>query len=139
MRFWLTENGVPVRPVTGTDIRLANPGASFPSGEFTAEMMAEYGCIQVEDSPAPEYDTLTQGIREVAPVNGVQQWEVYSLNDAEKAQAVAAHNAQVIEKIAELETRQPRAVREALLGMTGSVARLQTLEDQISALRAMLR
>jgi hypothetical protein len=51
----------------------------------------------------------------------------------------AAHNALVFEQINALELKQPRAVREALLGMEGAVGRLQTLEDDIAALRVTLK
>ena len=47
-------------------------------------------------------------------------------------------NAPIIEQIRVIEEGQARAVREVALGLTGSVARLQAIDDSISALRLTL-
>lgn len=48
-----------------------------------------------------------------------------------------AHNA-AMSQIAQLEYSQSRAVREAVLGMSGALARLQAIDTQIIALRLNL-
>lgn len=43
-------------------------------------------------APTPQYDPATHAVREVAPVEGAQQWEVYALpaEDVSANQAAAA-------------------------------------------------
>ena len=47
-------------------------------------------------------------------------------------------NAQIVAQIVALEAGQARAVREAALGVSGAKARLQSLDNQIKALRDTL-
>ncbi|HET8685171.1 MAG TPA: hypothetical protein VFM18_00745 [Methanosarcina sp.] len=49
------------------------------------------------------------------------------------------NNAEIYAKIAELEAKQPRALREAALGYDGATDRLKSIDDEISALRAELK
>jgi len=69
-------------PLYEGDIKLAFPNTSFPV-IFTPPD----GYATVVDVPVPSYDWVTQGLREVTPVevNGVwtQTWEVYALSEAE--------------------------------------------------------
>jgi hypothetical protein len=55
---------------------------------------------------------------------------------AAEAKGIARQTA--LMKIASLEASQHRAIREAALGGLGAAARLQSIDDQISALRADL-
>lgn len=54
------------------------------------------------------------------------------------AEIKAATNAPILAQIATIEARQGRALREVALGQAGAVARMQTLDTQIVALRAQL-
>ena len=56
-----------------------------------------------------------------------------------QAELDAQHNAGIKAQIAELEAKQPRTVREYLLGDAAALSRLQDLEIQIAALRAQLK
>lgn len=48
------------------------------------------------------------------------------------------NNDRIRYRIAQLEAKQPRAVREYLLGDPSALPRLQALDNQITALRAQL-
>lgn len=48
------------------------------------------------------------------------------------------HNNQILEQIIKLELKQPRAIREFVLNVEGSLGRLQDLENQIATLRGQL-
>lgn len=48
-------------------------------------------------------------------------------------------NAGILSKIDALERRQPRTVRESILGILGGTARLRAIEEEIVALRAQLQ
>lgn len=66
-------------PVTQSDIQQANPNTSFPT-PFVAP--APYQVVF--DSPQPSYNVITQGVREIEPVqqfdDWYQAWEVYDLD-----------------------------------------------------------
>jgi hypothetical protein len=47
------------------------------------------------------------------------------------------HNLSIEKQIQDVELNQPRAMREVALNISGGVERLQAIDDQISALRAM--
>jgi hypothetical protein len=82
----------------------------------------------------------------------IAQWSESSLGQQPSASEIAeaaapakaqrdrqAHNAPILAEIKTIEDeRQPRAIRETALGLDGSVARLQALNDQIAALRGQL-
>ncbi len=53
-----------------------------------------------------------------------------------EAPTKAEKQARVDGKIAALERKQARPIREATLGQSGATARLQAIEDQIATLRA---
>jgi len=78
-------------------VRAAFPNTSFPA-IMTDEMLEEFGVFPVTPS-APEFDHITQGVRELLPalIDGqyVQQWEVYPLD----AETVAANKATEAERI----------------------------------------
>lgn len=66
-------------------------------------------------------------------------------NDATKrwqlqAAAQAKHDDRqsALAQIAAIEARQPRAIREAILGYDGAAARLRDIDDQVIALRSKL-
>lgn len=54
------------------------------------------------------------------------------------AEIKAADNAKIQGKIAAIEAKQGRALREAALNRAGALARLETVDAQIAALRAQL-
>ena len=53
-------------------------------------------------------------------------------------QEARAKRVQALTQIAQLEARQPRALREMALGHEGATQRLQAIEDQIASLRQLL-
>ncbi len=71
-------DGVPVN-YTMAQLRQDNPHTSFPQN-VPAETLAEYNVYPVTRTPMPSYNTLTQSVRAVTPVQigdeWVQQWEV---------------------------------------------------------------
>lgn len=71
-------------PLYEGDIKLAYPNTSFPV-IFTPPD----GYAVIVDVPVPSYNWVTQGLREITPVesNGIwtQTWEVYALTDNEVA------------------------------------------------------
>ena len=87
--------------LTFDQVRKMFPGVSFPaSGGVDMPDVRSY-------TPAhtPLYDPATHAVREVAPVGGVQQWEVYPLTKKQVQENAAA---------AVIETReQAKAARQA--------------------------
>lgn len=82
-------------PVSEADIRLANPNTSFATPFQAPEDYAP-----VLESPIPEYDRITQGVREVAPAkdsfgNWMRTYEVFDLDEEQ----VAANTAQAKEQV----------------------------------------
>lgn len=61
---------------------------------------------------------------------------IRELNHAPTAQMV--QNADLLAQIEQIEARQHRAVREAVLGLPGAVQRVADTEARIAALRAQL-
>lgn len=73
-------------PVSEQDIRTLNPNTSFP-----IPFQAPEDYAPVLESPIPEFDKITQGVREVQPEkdalgNWMRTYEVYEL-DAEQIEA----------------------------------------------------
>ena len=66
-----------------------------------------------------------------------QQWEIRDRRLTNE-EAAARVREETIAAITQLEAKQPRAVREMLLGIEGAKERLQALDDEIAALRAQL-
>lgn len=85
-------------PVSQLEIRREFPNTSFP---VPFAPPAPY--VVVLASPQPEYNRITQGVRELAPqeVSGqyFQVWEVYGLTPEEIAANEAAHIKQVTDNI----------------------------------------
>lgn len=59
------------------DLRAALPTTSFPANQTIAD--AELGITSYTSTPTPDYDRITHTVREAAPIDGVQQWEVIPL------------------------------------------------------------
>lgn len=79
--------------LTFDEVRKLYPNKSFPaSGEINMPEVSSY-----VPSTTPDYDPATHAVREVAPVDGVQQWEVYPL-PAEEVAANQAAAAQALQQ-----------------------------------------
>ena len=88
--FYATQNQF---GLTFDQVRKLYPNKSFPaSGQIDTPEVSSYA-----PSATPDYDPATHAVREVAPVDGVQQWEVYAL-PAEEATANQAAAAQVLQQ-----------------------------------------
>lgn len=71
--------------LTFDQVRKLYPSKSFPAdGQIDTPEVSSYA-----PSTTPDYDPATHAVREVAPVDGAQQWEVYPL----PAEEVAANQA----------------------------------------------
>lgn len=67
-------------------VRKLFPGRSFPSsGEVDMPDVRSY-----TPAPTPHYNPVTHGVREVEPVGGAQQWQVYPLTEDQVAENEAA-------------------------------------------------
>ena len=89
-------------------VRKLFPGRSFPvSGEVDMPDVRSY-----MPAPTPQYNPATHAAREVEPVGGVQQWEVYPLTK-EQAQENAA--AAVIEAREQAKADRQTAVDSILV------------------------
>jgi len=126
-------------PVSQSQIRAENPNTSYPASFPVPE-----GYALVFDGPVPEYNPITQYVREVVPpprrTNGTyyQKFEVIDL-PAEQAAAnqEAARRQAILITISVLEESvSPRRNREAILGSDNGW--LASIESQIAALRAQL-
>ena len=70
--FYATQNQF---GLTFDQVRKLYPSKSFPAGgQIDTPEVSSYA-----PSTTPDYDPATHAVREVAPVDGVQQWEVYAL------------------------------------------------------------
>ena len=84
--FYATQNQF---GLTFDQVRKLYPSKSFPaSGQINTPEVQAY-----TPSTTPTYDPATNAVREVAPVDGMQQWEVYPL----PAEEVAANQAAATE------------------------------------------
>lgn len=123
-------------PVYQDQIRRAFPNTSFPQVFAGAE-----GYAEVFPTQSPNYDNMTQGAREIAPVSVAgryeQRWEVYALDAgtiAQKAEAARlAFNAVVHAQLAEADLKIIRALAES------DTARIATHRTAQATLRAGLR
>lgn len=59
--------------------------------------------------------------------------------DPNSDEEVDRNNTKVQAEIAAIEVTQARAIREAVLGQPGAVARLQVMDDKIASVRAKLK
>lgn len=77
------------RPLTEKQVRAVFPNITFASPFTPPEPYAEY-----QQTPTPEYDLITHGVREIDPVEQdgvwVQQWEVYELDPDQVEENIAA-------------------------------------------------
>ena len=72
--------------LTFDQVRKLFPNKSFPAdGEIDTPEVQSYA-----PSTTPVYNPITHAVREVAPINGMQQWEVYALPAEEQAANQAA-------------------------------------------------
>ena len=61
--------------LTFYQVRKLHPNNSFPAdGQIDTPEVSSYA-----PAPTPQYNPTTHAVREVAPVDGTQQWEVYAL------------------------------------------------------------
>lgn len=75
-------------PETVRDLRTAFPNTIIPDNPSDADLDA-LGRARVQSVPVPEYDSITQSVRELGPEETpdgfFQQWEVYELSEEEIA------------------------------------------------------
>lgn len=85
-------------PVTEQEIR-----AAFPNGSFGSPFVPPAPWAEVIPTPHPEYDMLTQGMREGDPVlvagKYQQSWEVYQLSAAQIAANLAEEITSFVRRI----------------------------------------
>lgn len=94
MTYALIKNNAVVKyPYTLAQFKADNPEVSLPSSPTTAQLN-EQGIYEVIPTPKPQYDWITQGVKEITPKNvggfWTQSWEVYQLSQ----QQVAANKEQ---------------------------------------------
>lgn len=83
--------------LTNKALRKMLPGVSLPkSGQVNYP-----GVVCYERAPQPKHNNLTQGVREMEPINGVQQWEVYPLPEDEADAKAKAHTRDFIKQCAD--------------------------------------
>lgn len=88
--FYATQNQF---GLTFDQVRKLYPNKSFPAdGQIDTPDVSSYA-----PAPTPQYDPATHAVREAAPVDGMQQWEVYAL-PAEEAAANQAAAAQALQQ-----------------------------------------
>ena len=66
---------------TYRELRKANPNVSLPRAGTTPLLGGSQ--ILISPAPQPEHDEMTQGVREIDPVDYAQTWEVYTLTQEE--------------------------------------------------------
>lgn len=66
-------------------------------------------------------------------------WLAAGNGPAPYAPTAAEANAPILARIAALEARQARPIREHALGVAGAKARVQAIDDDIAVLRAQIR
>ena len=103
--FYATQNQF---GLTFDQVRKLYPSKSFPAdGQIDTPEVQAY-----TPSTTPDYDPATYAVREVAPVGGVQQWEVYPLPAEEVAANQAAATESAWERIkAERDRRKALGVK----------------------------
>lgn len=103
--FYATQNQF---GLTFDQVRKLYPNKSFPAdGQIDTPEVSSYA-----PAPTPQYDPATHAVREVAPVDGMQQWEVYALPAEEATANQAAARAAKWEAImAERDRRKALGVK----------------------------
>ncbi len=88
--FYATQNQF---GLTFDQVRKLYPSKSFPAdGQIDTPEVSSYA-----PSTTPQYNPATHAVREAAPVDGVQQWEVYPL-PAEEVEANQAAATQALQQ-----------------------------------------
>lgn len=73
--------------LTFSDVQRAFPNTSFVVGE---DIIGFPGVTPYEPTLIPSYDGITQAVREIAPQDGLQRWQVYDLTPEEAQQNLDA-------------------------------------------------
>lgn len=119
----IIDGAVAQYPITGTDIVRQNPNTSFPAGEFTPQMMADYGCLPVRSVDQPAFNAQIERVQEGTPVlqqarnpdgtfksddpvtpsneawEWVQTWEVVALTEEEMQQRAQQLQAEIVAQV----------------------------------------
>lgn len=73
-----------------SDLITENPNVSFPLGQISTELLEVFNVFPIVEQPQPQYNSSTQKVVEIAPVNiaGIwtQRWQVVNLNQQEQLQ-----------------------------------------------------
>lgn len=118
-------------PVTAQEIKLENPNTSFPQ-YIQPESARHLGYEPVEDV-SPTYDPETQYVRELAPVNFKQVWEVIDYTPEELAQRAADKAAQEAAVIASAKQAFISAVVTATQDHLDAFAKTRNYDGILSA------
>lgn len=73
--------------LTFSDVQRAFPNTSFVVGEDITDFA---GVTPYAPVDPPAYDSITQGVREIAPQDGLQRWEITTLTPEEAQQNLDA-------------------------------------------------
>jgi hypothetical protein len=83
----------PVFPYSLYLLSKDNPSTSFPT-EPHPDLLATWHVYKIVDKDKPDFDSSSQGIIEIEPVNEngvwIQQWQIFELSDDEKAEILSA-------------------------------------------------
>ena len=127
-------NTTTLQRATESEIR-----AAFPNTSFAQPFVPPEGYVVVFPAPQPTYNSITQAVREVAPVltdkgHWEQQWEVVELTTeavaANQAQANAQRKTAILAELATIDLKSIRALRESYQ------PKIDELDAQAAALRA---
>ena len=123
--------------LTFDQVRKLYPNNSFPaSGQIDTPEVSSYA-----PAPTPQYNPATHAVREVTPIDGVQQWEIVELfsTQAEKDAAIAA-DIEAKRKASVPVSVTRRQAKQALL-LNGLLANVQPAIDAIpdATQRAMIQ
>lgn len=125
--YALIENNVAVQwPFELDSLRKTNPEVSFPKS-FEDFDFTEFGVVQVEEAPVPNYDPNTQKLTEEAPVEVSGKWTrtfVVSDLSAEEVQQLTDSKARAIRferntKLADTDWRVTYEVEKAAVDGLG--------------------
>ena len=118
-----------------------------PADKLTPDEAALFRVVPLAEITQPSFDPATQTVAqdgvELAGDQWQTKWVISQLDDAtiaaRAAAKVQAQKNSILDQIAVLEFKQHRAVRETVLGVSGSLVRLTALDAEIVALREQLK
>lgn len=114
----------------------------YPDTSFPIDAQISFGELKsYTTAPPPSFDSSTHSVREIFPVNGVQQWEVFQLSEEEithRAEAaVASKTQQIAGKVETLWSAADSYINNFISGVAVGLLTIGVIQQKPKALAIM--